>query len=253
MTVWASLSAGQSFRGNLRGLLEKVPTLFAQHEVLQVQWPGPRFRPHAIGCGGGRVFAADQYNIFEIFPNSLATAIKVPCPGLQGPIVEVSVSCEDGQCTPVVLTRGAGGDGINNCTGQAPILGNELPVEHFTIAQASPAMRQLWAIHKENMVQYGWDTLGPAWRAESSMGGMNFLQEVTGIAISGNRLMLLNLGHGIEPHVAVISVEGRGILDRLMLQGDASFASSICALSDQMLLLLRGDFQHRELMKVTLK
>mmetsp|Transcript_43384 Transcript_43384/g.99982 ORF Transcript_43384/g.99982 Transcript_43384/m.99982 type:complete len:770 (+) Transcript_43384:94-2403(+) len=53
-------------------------------------WPSPLFRPHALACSAGKVFAADKFRVWDL---SEASASPVRC-NLTWPIIDIAANCE---------------------------------------------------------------------------------------------------------------------------------------------------------------
>jgi len=90
----------------------------ATHEVL-MDWPSRHFRPHALACTGGRIFAADEFRVFELEDAIPVSGGTLSGPGqtkplacaLAGAIVHIAAACDNATgCRPLVLVRDGLGD-----------------------------------------------------------------------------------------------------------------------------------------------
>jgi len=182
MFVWAALRYWVqlntfSFRPALN-----PPT--AGMEELPASWPSPLFRPQALACGGGSVFAADRFRVFEISPYGQTAALPIQC-SLERPIVDVTTACDiRGRCRPLVLVHGQDqrSEVVDCLSGEVmPLLQDTAAVEHLealpaSFAPGANATRQgLLAARGGEMVQFAWSPSRGAFEPEWSLGSFDFL------------------------------------------------------------------------------
>ena len=147
-----------------------------------VAWPTASFRPRILACKQGLTFASDGYQIFEI---DLAgnVAKKVNCPGLHGPISDLSVSCTSQKCVPVALARN-----VVHCTDGLMAVQDTL--QHFTVyGRGSFKDQRLLSTSSSELVAYAWS--GDEWQSFAFLGFARFLSELGGI---DNRKLRSNEG-----------------------------------------------------------
>ncbi|CAJ1405446.1 unnamed protein product [Effrenium voratum] len=100
----------------------RVYATMAQEQP-QVIWPSDSFRPRLLACHRDLTVVSDGYQIFRLDPSG---ASVVRCPGLRGPIRDLSISCSEG-CAPVALKANA----VVHCGYGAMPLQDDL--QHFTV------------------------------------------------------------------------------------------------------------------------
>lgn len=229
----------------------EVPLVAGPAVDMEVLWPSPLFRPTTIACAGIRVFAADGFRVFELFPTigsrSALPAEEVPC-GLERPIVGLTAFCDlassssaaaaPGLCRPMALVRGAGNaSAVNEVVecgpgGARPLLQDSKPaglVAAFPQGSAEDPQRLVSAREGE-LVQFVASADG--WAPEWNLGAVPFFtpgaagnveataqagEAAVGVAASGGRLLLFRASgdarHSIEARsLQTLAVDGRWLL-----------------------------------------
>eukprot|EP00445_Apocalathium_hangoei_P007676 CAMPEP_0203851064 /NCGR_PEP_ID=MMETSP0359-20131031/7133_1 /ASSEMBLY_ACC=CAM_ASM_000338 /TAXON_ID=268821 /ORGANISM="Scrippsiella Hangoei, Strain SHTV-5" /LENGTH=738 /DNA_ID=CAMNT_0050767039 /DNA_START=56 /DNA_END=2272 /DNA_ORIENTATION=+ len=158
----------------------------ASTQALYVRWPSQLYNPESLACAGGRVFTADRYRVFEVFPGG-GSAVEVICTGIEGLIQDIGAACDSrGACHPVVLSDNK----VFDCSG---VLGKTTAAtlartvgrvaQHLAVVQADPP--QLLAMIDSELSQYGWSATHGSWFPEWYLGlldgGLRGLSVVDGV------------------------------------------------------------------------
>eukprot|EP00931_Biecheleriopsis_adriatica_P008548 TRINITY_DN109705_c0_g1_i1.p1 TRINITY_DN109705_c0_g1~~TRINITY_DN109705_c0_g1_i1.p1 ORF type:complete len:864 (-),score=121.42 TRINITY_DN109705_c0_g1_i1:191-2737(-) len=154
-----------------------------------ISWPSPLFRPTLLACAGSSIFASDGFKIYELADAGIsATAAVRPvrCPGLEGSVVDLSVSCGMQGCHPVALVHGArygAAAAVVDCQGSAkPLLQDEVAAERFTVLgmPSNFTQQRLLVGRQGELVEYSWSAEDDGWLPEELVGRINFLNQLGG-------------------------------------------------------------------------
>jgi len=135
--VLFALGLHETLQGRQRGHVGAAVVI----DQLDVTWPSSRFLPHTLGCDGGHVFIADEFNIYELVasperPTQTFHLQPWPC-HLTRKVADIAVTCDEiGTCHPLVLLQGQPSEVVDCATN------NEAPL---TLLQASTNVERMAA------------------------------------------------------------------------------------------------------------
>jgi hypothetical protein len=179
---------------------------------LDVTWPSNHFLPRALGCDGGHVFIADEFNIYELVASQTQTFHLQPWPCyLTRRVADIAVSCDkNGACQPLALLQGLPSEVVDcAASNEAPLtlLQAATHVEHMaawnstrilTVEGKDVLLRTRSQVNQRNIFKALWPTA----EVPQSQNGM-----LRAVDSANGRMLSFFFGGGTEFRPAVVRHE----------------------------------------------
>jgi len=156
-------------------------------------WPSPLFRPHALACSDGKVFAADRFKVWELTGGS---ASPVRC-DLSWPIIDISAFCEESSssstCRVFALVQPEPPQGgsvpaeVIECGVGTPYPLLQGPAHQIAVSRQGSGL-MLLVEHEGDLSEYAWSS-DEGWLPQYYIGHISS-KPVRSLGAAGSRLLV---------------------------------------------------------------
>eukprot|EP00747_Dinoflagellata_sp_TGD_P007908 gnl/TRDRNA2_/TRDRNA2_117547_c0_seq1.p1 gnl/TRDRNA2_/TRDRNA2_117547_c0~~gnl/TRDRNA2_/TRDRNA2_117547_c0_seq1.p1 ORF type:complete len:268 (-),score=30.49 gnl/TRDRNA2_/TRDRNA2_117547_c0_seq1:154-957(-) len=167
----------------------------AQVGILQMIPPSPYFRPQSLVCPRGRVFLADQFRVFELDVKTSEITV-LPC-SVNGTIADLTATCTDLHCWPIVLLEGFPPQVLDCQTERVMPLLQATDMANRLTAGSGNSLDTMFSAHGSKVFEYRWSAPRKGWAPWWQVANVDNMHGNFQAIDTANGMLLLIHDHGV--------------------------------------------------------